>query len=1155
MRNQFTNKIEFFHECYKLESQRKYFWNIYAEAAEHRHKTKVAYNAEPSGFNVSSKKLQQLAKLSQFYERDKAIYFCRYFIVTKHQQTTFGKESERLVCCPILYYPVTFVGDKWDALSRFVPDYESPRVNPAAIEALKTLISEMTPELSALLESKEAFYDAVIEQVESLRSVKKAGDKSNRQYKYSNQSALVPLLNAALKKSGTELFAIDMISERLVKSFVEDHPEDLFLSWESWLCLCDKLEGSESVLFELEKMRQSYSTSSPLSRVLRLKDESDKKNKKDKNSKLFRGSTKPYHVPAILSDQQQQALDASCTEKLSLVLGPPGTGKSYTIACMALAAYMRGESVLILSQNHHAVNVVRNKMIREFGIDKSLTVVGSKSGASSELARELATPITDKVDEESRKQKEILKAIELELEQTLEELDLRESNFRARCDYESERDVDPDREEHRDKSRDNILKRFFKRISGKEAEVNQLKYLTQDLERIEELDKKAHDLIVQKMNTVNMLTKIKAYSLDNKEIATSIDNFRTSLFQHSAKMQNQYNAGVNYEKLLEVLPIWFAPITNLSHLLPLTSELFDLVIIDEASQCNIAVSAPALHRAKKVVVVGDPKQLKHMSFVSKEKQQQIHNDLGLIDSKLSNNYRDYSLIDYVQSVITHGQIIQLNEHYRSQPQIISFSNNHFYNDDLHIMTEKPGDQKDAIELIQVDGRRTNGTNIIEAARIVEDLRNLINEQKAVPGREAHSVGILSFFSKQTKMLEKMVFDKFTINEIRKHDVRIGTPFNFQGEERDVMFLSCCIDDNTPLNSYTYLNRDDVFNVSITRARDTQKIYLSCAPEKIRSSTLLKKYIEYCLDYKNNKEYEQLRTNTIHDEFQEDVINHLRKLGITCYKNYRIAGKSLDIIAVHDNRCLAIDLVGYLGDLRDVLPLKRFKLLYRAGLPSFLLSYTEWKQEMQVMKEMIMERLDVTGRTAEEEKAFKAAYKKISEQDETLFKELFDISLSRIGKKFAHHGKPRGSSQAYLLPKKYKQFMTVLDQKFDENELTNDRYQQAYQRLIQQSLNNLEQTLATLDILNSLLEQEREYAKLPEEHQYEGMHDERVELIEEQQSHLHALMLENESALHQMDKTTMRLNQLQTSVSGVTDITAAEEMLKDMTDRLEKYSSK
>ena len=83
-----------------------------------------------------------------------------------------------------------------------------------------------------------------------------------------------------------------------------------------------------------------------------------------------------------------------------------------------------------------------------------------------------------------------------------------------------------------------------------------------------------------------------------------------------------------------------------------------------------------------------------------------------------------------------------------------------------------------------------------------------------------------------------------------------------------------------------------------------------------------------------------------------------------------------------------------------------------------------------MKEMIMERLDVTGRTAEEEKAFKAAYKKISEQDETLFKELFDISLSRIGKKFAHHGKPRGSSQAYLLPKKYKQSMTVLDQKFD-----------------------------------------------------------------------------------------------------------------------------
>jgi len=79
--------------------------------------------------------------------------------------------------------------------------------------------------------------------------------------------------------------------------------------------------------------------------------------------------------------------------------------------------------------------------------------------------------------------------------------------------------------------------------------------------------------------------------------------------------------------------------------------------------------------------------------------------------------------------------------------------------------------------------------------------------------------VLSFFRDQSEKLQKMIFDKFDLDTITKHKLRAGTPYAFQGEERDIMLISSGVDKDSVGGTYLYLNRPDVFNVALTRARD------------------------------------------------------------------------------------------------------------------------------------------------------------------------------------------------------------------------------------------------------------------------------------------------------------------------------------------------
>lgn len=281
----------------------------------------------------------------------------------------------------------------------------------------------------------------------------------------------------------------------------------------------------------------------------------------------------------------------------------------------------------------------------------------------------------------------------------------------------------------------------------------------------------------------------------------------------------------NFPHAIKMFPIW--AITNLTARsnFPLDSGLFDLVIIDEASQCDIPSVIPLLYRAKKVVIIGDPNQLRHVASLNANLNEQIGTKIGVgLDAY---SYTALSLYDLgARSVGQHPGAILLNEHYRSDPRIITFSNEEFYNSQLVIKTDltRRGYSKEFLNTrggvcwVDVRGeyrRPANGSaeNLAEFRQIQELLPRVI---KALDenGYKRATIGIVTPFRPQENLIKNWLQSHPNSNRIRS-----GTAHQFQGDECDVMIFSPVLSDGIQEGTLGWLEKTaNLLNVAITRAR-------------------------------------------------------------------------------------------------------------------------------------------------------------------------------------------------------------------------------------------------------------------------------------------------------------------------------------------------
>jgi superfamily I DNA and/or RNA helicase len=340
----------------------------------------------------------------------------------------------------------------------------------------------------------------------------------------------------------------------------------------------------------------------------------------------------------------------------------------------------------------------------------------------------------------------------------------------------------------------------------------------------------------------------------------------------------------------------------------LAPEIFDIVVVDEATQSNIASILPVLYRAKSIVIIGDPLQLPHITKIDDIEEKYVRDKLELQSGKF--NYIKNSLFHLAKDIsdVSALKSFFLNEHFRCHPDIINFSNIYFYQmkagHELSIKTKKENFNfgNPGIHWIDVKGivDEYENKNIEEARKSLELAERLSIEFPSA------SIGIISPFRNQVDHIN------IIIGKLKEKDVTCGTVHNFQGDEKDIIIFSLIVNQNSKSSLTRFINEYQPYllNVAITRARSALYIvgdFEYCKSLYRNGSTLLSNLANY-VESKENPSVKDdsevkrktnvpkvIETNT-YDEITDFDINSVIKFAIDNNKNLKIEYSNSDKIS-------------------------------------------------------------------------------------------------------------------------------------------------------------------------------------------------------------------------------------------------------------------
>lgn len=894
MRNALPKIIQYYRSCYQADYRAVHLLNFFsnkvsqilflegAELLEGKH----IQVPVPSGWG------KKAATYLQLHSKEKTLYCGSFFLVGRTK--LLGKNRE--VAAPLYLHPCTvFMEQEVYYLSI---EANQPVINPAFVDVLK-----QDQDLD------QGLYESLIQDLP-------VGPIDFDE---------LHLIEATLQKYFPTLPLKDiaaypeLLNEGQLRSAVKKQRQAYRVLPALGIGIMDKASGSLGILNELQDIASNHSFSRPIVSCFAPSPPT--------TATPF--VPHPIRLPVTLSANQQHILQQVSRHDINLVIGPPGTGKSFTIAAIAADRLSKGESVLIAAKNLQAVNVVADKIEQDMGL-AGVVVRAGKKDYRKHLRRRMQDWLhglgVEKVVDWSLNRKEAA------LTQRTRRIGKLENMLNLREEYERHhgQKILTGLDSWWQRWRLYILKR---RLAG----------ILPMWDLWFELEENWQHLHRESKELLQLGFRFRLYRALNRH-RKDLYTFLKALKSKTGQEKENLFGEVNFDRVLNALPIWVVNTADVNRVLPLKKELFDLVIIDEASQCDIASSLPLLQRAKRAVIVGDPKQLRHISFLSRAQQSQMATQLGIghiATEKLA--YRDKSLLDLVSdAVLQQDQVFLLDEHFRSLPGIISFSNQQFYSKQLKIMTATPDTLAEQCVFIHfAEGKRERqGHNVAEADLLLRKVLSIAEEEAPLSAALCQSIGIISPLRDQVDFIRKQLQESMSESQLMRHKVLIGTPFDFQGEERDVMLLSFAIDAETPAGVYRYLNREDVFNVGITRARSAQHLFISFDPKQLPAKHLLGRYLHFVNEQEQNREHNN--AHAPEDDFMNAIVDQLQAWGISSiYKNYGIAGIEIDLVIVNDGQTYCIDLIGHPGYYENALPMSRWKMLDRIGLKSFALPYSHW----------------------------------------------------------------------------------------------------------------------------------------------------------------------------------------------------------------------
>lgn len=382
----------------------------------------------------------------------------------------------------------------------------------------------------------------------------------------------------------------------------------------------------------------------------------------------------------------------------------------------------------------------------------------------------------------------------------------------------------------------------------------------------------------------------------------------------------------------QAVPCWILPQWRVSETIPAEVGLFDLVVIDEASQSDIW-ALPALLRGRKVLVVGDHKQVSPSAVgTAEEKIKKLIARFLTNQPHGSEMTPDKSIYDLAR-VVFAGNSVMLKEHFRCVPAIIEFSNREFYENDIRPLRVPKANERLDPPLVDVfvrGGHRKADINAPEAKAIVDEIEIILSD----PQFAGRSIGVVTLLgTAQAAHIHDLVSERISSVAIVARKIAIGPPPVFQGRERDIMLVSMVLGPGDRAAA----NRADMhqrFNVALSRARDRMYLFRSVGDTEFNEQSLNGRVIRH---FKQPFQHDVKKVSALRERcesgFELEMFDELVRRGFRVEPQVRSGGYRIDfVVEGSEGRRLAIECDGDRfhgpGQWQD--DMARQRVLERAG---------------------------------------------------------------------------------------------------------------------------------------------------------------------------------------------------------------------------------
>lgn len=421
-------------------------------------------------------------------------------------------------------------------------------------------------------------------------------------------------------------------------------------------------------------------------------------------------------------------------------------------------------------------------------------------------------------------------------------------------------------------------------------------------------------------------------------------------------------AQAHMEECKDSIPCWIMPLFKVAETIDPKVGMYDYVIIDEASQLG-PDAIFLLYISKNVIIVGDDKQTspEYVGVDANTMAPYIQQHLQGIP--FSNHYDiNFSFFDHAE--LFCPDLIVLREHFRCMPEIIEFSNKYFYapqGKGLYPLKQYSEHRLEPLKTVFCPTGNTIGQNQYIYNRVeAESLVNKVAELVADKRYEGKTFGIIVLQgTAQVKLINDMLLEKIDEREYKSRKIRCGISSKFQGEERDIIFLSLVTAHNHVRSALTRPEDERRFNVAMSRAKEQAWVFHSVQLEDLQSRTqgvidLRFKLLDHFLNYKENQTvyFDRIerrlgnQPEPFDSWFEVDVFNDIVSRGHKVIPQYEVArGKyRIDLVSVLPNGTkIAIECDGdqFHGADQYENDLMRQRILERCGWQFFRVSGGEY----------------------------------------------------------------------------------------------------------------------------------------------------------------------------------------------------------------------